>query len=49
MEARNYRAVNWYDQVSAESVFEHYLGEPIVFGKMYKSPLREDAHPTCSF
>lgn len=35
--------------MSQEAVFEYYLGEAVVLGKMYKSPLRVDKHPTCSF
>ena len=47
MKAKNFR--RWDELTSAESAFEYYLGEKVIMGKMYKSPLRKDAHPTCSF
>ena len=34
--------------VSEETLMEHYLGLPVKKG-MYRSPLREDKEPTCSF
>jgi hypothetical protein len=32
-----------------EDIMERYLGIPVVFGKIIKSPLRRDRNPTCSF
>lgn len=32
-----------------EAAFEFYLKEKVELGKMYKSPLRKDNNPTCSF
>lgn len=37
------------NRVSQEEIFERHLGEPVVIGDFYRSPLRDDRHPTCSF
>ena len=36
------------DYVPEESIMEHYLGLPVKKG-LFKSPLRSDSNPTCSF
>lgn len=35
-------------RVSEEQLMEHYLGVPVTKG-LFKSPLRQDRHPTCAF
>ena len=35
-------------KVSEEQLMEHYLGIPVKKG-LFKSPLRQDNHPTCAF
>lgn len=36
-------------QVTQESIFEYYFGQKIDLSKKYKSPLRDDKTPGCSF
>lgn len=36
------------NNVSEETLMEHYLGLPVKKG-LFKSPLRQDTRPTCSF
>lgn len=38
-----------FAHVSQEQIFERYLGEKVVLGKKYCSPLRKDKNPTCGF
>jgi hypothetical protein len=38
-----------YSKVSQETIFEYYFGEKISLSKRYKSPLRKDSSPGCSF
>lgn len=37
------------NRVSQEQIFEYYLKVPVQTKKHFRSPLREDANPTCSF
>jgi hypothetical protein len=36
-------------RVTEELIFSRYLGEPIEFNTRYRSPLRDDSNPTCTF
>jgi len=36
-------------QVGQEEIFEHFLKIPVNYRGMFRSPLREDENPTCSF
>lgn len=36
-------------RVTEEMIFARYLGEPVEFNTRYKSPLRDDSNPTCTF
>ena len=37
------------DKVSEEHIFSYYFGDHIQSGKLYRSKLRSDKNPTCSF
>jgi hypothetical protein len=51
MQSQNYFVSKQYilSQVTQESIFEFYFGQKIDLAKKYKSPLREDKTPGCSF
>lgn len=36
-------------QIGQEEIFEHYLGVPVQYRHHFRSPLRQDDNPTCSF
>lgn len=36
-------------KLSQEEIFEKYIGEQVSLSRTYRSPLREDLRPTCSF
>src|SRR5690606_32710840 len=36
-------------RVTQEEIFERYLGVQVRFGTFFKSPLRDDRKPTCTF
>lgn len=48
LRAKEYSSTD-YKSIPPMLVFAHYLKAPVVLGKMYRSPLRKDVHPTCSF
>lgn len=35
-------------RVTQEEILEHYMGQRLNFSTRFKSPIREDKHPTCS-
>jgi len=38
-----------FDKIPQIVIMEYYLGIPVKFNKLFKSPLREDKNPTCGF
>lgn len=36
-------------KIGQEEIFEHYLGIPVTYRGHFKSPIRKDENPTCSF
>lgn len=36
-------------EVGQEEIFEHYLGIPVTYRNHFRSPIRKDENPTCSF